>query len=113
MKNNTHLFSGHAQLPKGIPMRDYLDRATCMLEVDVEKHVVVKSSYITVLPHTAEFLSSITDGYDLSRGIEPLLEEIESRVHLTSTRAFCKAIMIAYEHYLAYIEENHIRTVAK
>lgn len=113
MKENTHLFSGHAQLPKGIPMRDHLDRATALLEVDLEKHVVVKASYITVLPHTGEFLSSITDGYDLSQGIEPLLEEIESRAHLNSIRAFCKAIVIAYEHYLAYIEENNIRTLAK
>lgn len=107
MKVKTHLFSGHAQLPKGIPMRDYLDRATAMLEVDLEKHIVVKASFMTVLPHTGDFLSSITEGYDLSRGIEPLIKEVENRVHLTSIRAFCKALTIAYEHYQAYMEDNN------
>lgn len=103
MKGKTHLFSGHALLPKGIPMRDHLDRATALLEVDLEKHIVVRASFMTVLPHTGEFLSSITEGYDLSQGIEPLLKEVEDRAHVNSIRAFCKAIEIAYEHYREYI----------
>jgi len=107
VKGKTHLFSGHAVLPKGIPMRDHLDRATAMLEVDLEKHIVVKASFITVLPHTSDFLSAIAEGYDLSQGIEPLIKEVEGRAHLNSIRAFCKAIMIAYEHYQAYIEDNN------
>lgn len=104
MHEKTHLFSGHAQLPKGIPMRDHLDRATAMLEVDMEKHIIVKASYITVLPHTGEFLSAITEGYDLTQGIEPLIREIEARVHLNSSRAFAKALEIAYEHYQEYLK---------
>lgn len=103
MKTKTHLFSGHAQLPKGIPMRDHLDRATALLEVDLEKHIVVKASFISVLPHTSNFLSSIAEGYDLTQGIEPLIKEVEDRAHLNSIRAFCKAIEIAYEHYRDYI----------
>lgn len=107
MKGKTHLFSGHAVLPKGIPMRDHLDRATAMLEVDLEKHTVVRASFMTVLPQTGDFLSSIVEGYDLSQGIEPLIKEVENRAHLNSIRAFCKAITIAYEHYQAYIESNN------
>lgn len=111
MKGKTHLFSGHAQLPKGIPMRDHLDRATALLEVDLEKHIIVKASFITVLPQTGDFLSSILQGYDLSRGIEPLIKEVESRAHLNSIRAFCKAIEIAYEHYREYIKTDLIRII--
>lgn len=106
MRGKTHLFSGHAQLPKGIPMRDHLDRATALLEVDLEKHIIVRASFITVLSHTSEFLSSIAEGYDLARGIEPLLGEIEGRAHVNSIRAFCKAIEIAYEHYREYTKVN-------
>jgi hypothetical protein len=106
VKGNTHLFSGHAVLPKGIPMREQLDRTTALLEVDLEKHTIVNASFITVLPHTGDFLASIAQGYDLSQGIEPLIKEIENRAHLNSIRAFCKAIMIAYEHYQAYIEDK-------
>lgn len=102
MGAKTHLFSGHAQLPKGIPMRDHLQRTTALLEVDLEKHIIVKASFITVLPHTGDFLSSIVEGYNLSRGIEPLIKEIEERAHICSIRAFCKAIEIAYERYLEF-----------
>jgi hypothetical protein len=104
MKGKTHLFSGHAQLPKGIPMRDHLDRATALLEVDLERHIVVKASFMTVLPHTGNFLSSIVEGYDLTQGIGPLIRELENRAHLNSIRAFCKATEIAYEHYRDYIK---------
>ncbi len=99
----THLFSGHALLPKGIPMRDHLERTTALLEVDVERHIIIKASFATVLPHSNEFFSSILKGYDLTQGLEPLIREIEERAHVSSVRAFCKAIEIAYEHYREFV----------
>jgi hypothetical protein len=98
----THLFSGHAQLPKGIPMQAHLQRTTALLEVDVDNDIIVRASFMTVHPHTADFLSSIAEGYNLSKGIEPLLREMEERAHVSSINAFTKAIEIAYQKFLDY-----------
>ncbi|MBF7084456.1 DUF3870 domain-containing protein [Desulfallas sp. Bu1-1] len=101
-RGKTHLFSGHAQLPKGIPMQDHIQRTTALLEIDIEREIIVRASFMTVLPHTGEFLSSIAEGYDLSRGIEPLVREMEERAHVASIRAFTKAVEIAYQKYMDY-----------
>jgi len=95
----TYLFSGHAQLPKGIPKREYLQRTTALLEVDIEKQVIVRAEFITVLPLTNDFLADLAEGYDLHQGIGPLVREMEERSHISSIRAFIKAVEIAYQRY--------------
>jgi len=97
-----HLFSGHAQLPKGIPMYEHLQRTTALLEIDIENEVILRASFMTVHPHTNDFLSSMVEGYELSNGIEPLIKEMEERAHVNSIRAFTKAIAIAYQKYTEY-----------
>lgn len=110
-KGKTYLFSGHAQLPKGIPKREQLQMTTALLEINVDTQIIIRASFMTVLPLTNDFLSSIVEGYDLNKGIEPLLAEIEERGHITSIRAFVKAIEIAYQKYEEFMrgrEEKNI-----
>ncbi|WP_347489543.1 DUF3870 domain-containing protein [Desulfoscipio sp. XC116] len=102
LATRTHLFSGHAQLPKGIPMHDHLQRTTALLEIDMDKEIVVRASFMTVHPHTNDFFSSIVEGYDLSQGIKPLIREMEERAHVSSINAFMKAVEIAYQKYIDY-----------
>lgn len=102
VSGKTYLFSGHAQLPKGIPMHEHLQRTTAILEIDIEHEVIVRASFMTVHPHTNDFLSNLAKGYDLRQGIQPLLREMEERAHLSSIHAFMKATEIAYQKYLEF-----------
>jgi len=83
-------------------MQEFLQRTTALLEIDIEKETIVRASFMTLLPHTGEFLASIAEGYDLRRGIDPLVQEMEKRAHVSSIRAFTKAVEIAYQKYMDY-----------
>jgi|GEM_PF-4022851 len=81
-------------------MQEHIQKTTALLEIDMEKETIVRASFMTVLPHTGEFLSAISAGYNLSQGIRPLLQELEERAHIASIRAITKAVEIAYQKYL-------------
>ena len=103
----TYFFSGSALLPKEFPYRDQLKRTIAVLEIDPRTEVIVKASFLALVPHTNDFLSSIVEGFNLKQGIKPLIEEIEERLHVPPVRAWIKAIEIAYQKYLDY-REKHI-----
>jgi hypothetical protein len=106
-KTKTYLFSGNTLVPKDFPMRDQIQRTIAMLEIDPEKEIIVKASFMTLIPHTNEFLASIADGYDLKQGIEPLLEELVERAHVPPVRAWTKAIEIAYQKYIDFRKKRY------
>lgn len=108
-KGKTYLFSGSTLLPKEFPSRDYLKRTFAMLEIDPEKEVIVKASFFCLIPHTSDFLSEIVNGYDLKQGIKPLLEEIEERLYIPPTRAWTKAVEIAYQKYKDFREKKYLQ----
>ena len=112
-KGKTYLFSGSTLLPKEFPSREYLKRTIAMLEIDPEEEVLVKASFFCLIEHTSEFLSSITDGYDLKQGIEPLIKEVEERLHVPPVRAWVKAIEIAYQKYRDFIENGYMQQADK
>lgn len=101
-KGKTYIFSGNTLLPKDVPNRAQLQRTIALLEIDPEKEIIVKASFLTLLKHTNDFLSSLAEGYDLKQGIEPLVKEIEDRAHIPTSRALVKAMEIAHKKYLDF-----------
>lgn len=107
-KGKTYLFSGATLLPKDVPMRDHLVRTISMLEIDPEKEVIVRASFMAQIKHTNDFLASIAEGYDLKQGIEPLLKEMEERAHVPPIRAWIKAVEIAYQKYQEFRKDKYM-----
>lgn len=95
----TMTFVGHARLPQSLARTD--PGVVCIeLEVDPASAEVVGMASQAVMPRGELLLREVLLGYDLGRGVDDALREIQRRYIGAPQKAICSAIASAYEAYL-------------
>lgn len=97
---DTILVTGYAQAPKGSSMYEAYKTTGIILEINPDNHTIIRAEYTFLTDLGKSYTSRLIAGYDLSRGIEPLVERIQSHCFTASTDSMVMALRIAYQRYV-------------
>jgi hypothetical protein len=97
------IFSGHAKLPTGIATYELLKIISCAIIVELETGVVKDASFTAISPMTGSFISSLLIGWCIHDGIHIIEERFDKHCHLSSKKAFLKAVELATNKYKLFI----------
>ena len=96
---DTILVTGYAPAPKGSSMYEAYKTAGVVLEIDPTANVLVRAEFIFVTDLAKDYVSRLVSGYDLSNGVEPLVERIQAHYFTPSTESVVMALRVAYQRY--------------
>jgi Domain of unknown function (DUF3870) len=96
---DTILVTGYAPAPKGSSMYEAYKTAGVVLEIDPKRNILVQAEFIFVTDLAKDYVSRLVQGYDLSQGIEPLVERIQMHYFTPSTDSVIMALRVAYQRY--------------
>lgn len=96
---DTILVTGYAPAPKGSSMYEAYKTAGVVLEIDPKNQRLVRAEFTFVTDLAKDYVSRLVNGYDLSQGIEPLIERIQMHYFTPSTDAVIMALRVAYQRY--------------
>lgn len=103
---NTVYFISYAQLPENISAKKVVGTIGLGIVVDFYTDIIVDTSCTLITEEAREFLKSIIVGYNLSNGIEELIEEVRFRFNGQSQKSVCVVLRDVHRKYLAWKESN-------
>lgn len=103
---NTVYFISYAQLPENISAKKVVGTIGLGVVVDFYTDIVVDTSCTLITEEAREFLKSIIVGYNLSKGIEDLLEEIKFRFNGQSQKSVCVVLRDVHRKYISWKDAN-------
>lgn len=103
---NTVYFISYAQLPENISAKKVVGTIGLGIVVDFYTDIVVDTSCTLITEEARAFLKSIIVGYDLSKGIDELLEEIKFRFNGQSQKSVCVVLRDVHRKYMSWKEAN-------
>jgi hypothetical protein len=104
----TAIFTGHAKLPSGIALFESLKIVSCALIVHLKTGKVINASFTTLSPMTGSYISYLVIGWSFNDGIEKLSTRFDKHCHISSKKAFLKAVEVAGTKYRDFISLNII-----
>ena len=105
-KKSTIFLVGDSKAAGNNPITHQFKAYFIGLVIDEESGVIVDAGATTTIPVTYDFIKSIYIGYDMSRGLEPMIEEINRRYHGSSQKAMIVAWKDAYKKYEQIIKKE-------
>src|SRR5690606_24054955 len=96
---NAVLVSGYAKAPEGTPLNNTYGLIGVVLAVDPVTHTIVDAEFLLLTALAQQFLKDLAVGYNLSEGIDPLLQRIEKHYWAPSQRALVMSLRTAYNRY--------------
>lgn len=103
---NTVYFISYAQLPENISAKKVVGTVGLGIVVDFYTDKVLDTSCTLITEEARAFLKSIIVGYDLSKGIDELLEEIKFRFNGQSQKSVCVVLRDVHRKYMSWKELN-------
>lgn len=73
------LFSGYAKLPSNTTAQKIYEELVLVMVIDMNTGVVHDAECTMVTGLAKEFVSNLIIGYDMNRGIEPLVKTLEHK----------------------------------
>lgn len=95
----TVLVTGYSKAPQGTSMYEVYKHVGIILEIDSETNIIRNASFTFVSNLTTEFFGEMVKEYDLSDGIDCLVEEIKNRYLAPSQQAVIVALKAANQRY--------------
>lgn len=96
---DTILVTGYAPAPKGSAMYEAYKTAGVVLEINPATNILVNAEFIFVTELAKDYVARLVCGYDLSQGIEPLIDRIQLHYFTPSTESVVMALRVAYQRY--------------
>jgi hypothetical protein len=96
---DTILVTGYAPAPQGSSMYEAYKTAGVVLEINPHTNTLIRAEFTFVTGLAKEYVSRLVSGYDLSNGIDPLIQRIQSHYFTPSTDAVTMAFRVAYQRY--------------
>jgi hypothetical protein len=90
------LVGGTAQPPKEITVYNIM---SVQLLIDLKTSCIVESHFNLISPLTQACLEELVNGYCVNNSLEPLFNEIKSKICLSTTGSLIQAIKNAVERY--------------
>lgn len=98
----TVLVTGYSKAPQGTSMYEVYKHVGIILEIDPQTNIIENASFTFISNLTTEFFGEMLKGYDLSNGIEYLINEIKNRYLAPSQQAVIVALKAAYQRYTEF-----------
>jgi len=102
---NTHIFSGHAQLPEGTNLSVNHKLAAIVMEIDMDSGLILDSSVPIYCDLHSSVISEIVCGKNIDKDFSLIVDEINERVHSLSTRALITSLQVIYNRYLLVTQD--------
>ncbi|SHG04082.1 DUF3870 domain-containing protein [Ornithinibacillus halophilus] len=102
---NTVLVTGYSKAPQGTSMYEIYKHAGIVLEINANTNVIENVSFTFITKLTSDFFERLVVGYDLSDGIDPLIEKIKNHYLAPSQQAVIVALKSAIQRYWNHFEK--------
>jgi hypothetical protein len=96
----TILVTAYAKAPQGSAMYEVYKYSGIVLEIDPKTNYIVNAEFTFVTELANDFFRRLTIGYDLSNGVDDLIERIESHYFTPSTNSVITTLKSAYKRYI-------------
>lgn len=106
--SETILVTSYAKVPQKTAMDEQYKFAGIILEIDVNNNRIVNAEFTFVTSLAKDFIARILIGYDLSNGVEDLINEVERRFVGPSVHSVIVGIKSAYNRYLEHMSTYKI-----
>lgn len=93
------LIGGYAQPPKETAANFTYNILSCQLLINKKNHCIVQCRFNTISPLTSDFVNDLVVGYCFDAPLEPLLERLQSHIHLAITSSIVHALRNAQERF--------------
>jgi hypothetical protein len=97
---NTVLVTAYAKAPQGSAMYEVYKHAGIILEIDPTTNVIINAEFTFLADLTKDFFKRMVSGYDLSNGIDELIQRVEKHYLAPSTNSVVVALKAAYKRYM-------------
>jgi hypothetical protein len=95
----TVLVTGYSKAPQGTSMYEKYKHAGIILEVDIFTNVIENASFTFVSGLTTNFFERLIVGYDLTKGLDELINKIKMHYLAPSQQAVIVALKAAVQRY--------------
>ena len=96
---NTVLVTAYAKAPQGSAMYELYKHAGIVLEIDVQTDRIVDAEFTFVTDLANRFFRRLVVGYQLTNGIDELVQRIEKHYFAPSADSVIVALKAAYKRY--------------
>lgn len=104
----TVLVTAYAKAPQGSAMYEVYKHAGIILEIDIHTHRIVNAEFTFIADLTKDFFRRLMIGYDLSEGIDELVQRVEDHYFAPSMNAVIVALKAAYNRYFEKMKDKSI-----
>ncbi|MBN8251556.1 DUF3870 domain-containing protein [Priestia flexa] len=108
MGMSTLLITAYAKAPQNTSMYENNKYAGIVLEIHKESHIIINAEFTFLTKLAQDFFKRMIVGYDFSKDINPLIEEITTVFLAPSQQAVIVALKIAHQRY-----EDSLREINK
>ncbi|RNB87671.1 DUF3870 domain-containing protein [Brevibacillus fluminis] len=102
----TVLVTGYSKAPQGTSMYEVYKHAGIVLEVHMETHRIVGVEFTFVAGLTKDFFERLVVGYELDKGLEPLIKRIQDHYFAPSQQAIIVALQSAVQRYWDFLDKK-------
>lgn len=93
------LIGGYAQPPKETAANFTYNILSCQILINKKSHCIVQCHFNTISALTSDYINDLLFGYCFDEPLEPLLEKIQSHIHLAITSSIVHALRNAQERF--------------
>jgi len=101
-ESRTIFITGYARIPEGITANQLYKVLGIGVEIDPRTEVIIDADCTLATTVGRSFFRRLVVGYDLSGGVEPLVQRFERRYHVAARKAIIAALRVIEQRYLAY-----------
>ena len=102
---STVLVTAYAKAPQGSAMYEVYGYAGIVLEIDPSNHTIVDVEFTFITSLAKNFIRRLIVGYNLSNGIDDLVQKIEAHYFAPSTSSVIVALKAANKRYFERISQ--------
>jgi hypothetical protein len=107
MGMKTVLITAYAKAPQNTSMYENNKYAGLVLEVHKESHIIINAEFTFLTNLAKNYFNRMIIGYDFSKDITPLIEEITSDFLAPSQQAIIVALKVAHQRYHDSLTEKN------
>ncbi len=106
----TVLVTGYSKAPQGTSMYEMYKYTGIVLEVHKESNVILDVEFTFVSSLAQNYFRRLVVGYDLSKGVQPLIDRIKEHYFAPSQQSVIVALKVAYQRYYDFLNEVNKET---
>ena len=93
------IIGGYSKPPKETTINIQYNLLACQILINKKTHCIVQCHFNTVSALTSDYINDMVTGYCFDDPLEPLLEKIQTHIHLAITSSIVHALRNAQERF--------------